>query len=252
MDDEYLGTDPTTFSDQPHFHNRLVLERVKPVTGALAEKVRAILVDPETYNVNGGAGCFVPGLGLRFKKGEKTCDVLVCLMCNQVYSIPPKNHLLDENDWLDTNGGGSISDAARLKLLDVYHEILGEPKEGGIYKRALPKDGSETILEHLTDFVEIHVETDNPETEKWAPLVSLNFTDCQISEAHLKVIAPLRTLQELKLNRTPIGDAELEHLKTYEFLKVLDLSGTNVTLSGVEALRQSLPRTRVIYEAKQK
>ncbi|MCA9033109.1 MAG: hypothetical protein KDA66_19980, partial [Planctomycetaceae bacterium] len=158
----------------------------------------------------------------------------------------------DESEWLNTGAGGSISDAARLKLLNVYREILGEPKEGGIYKRVLPNDSSETILEHLTEFVEIHVETEDPETDKWAPLVSLNFTDCQISETHLKVIAPLRKLQELRLNGTPIGDAELEILKTYDFLKILDLTDTNVTPNGVEAIRQSLPSTKVIYEARQK
>jgi hypothetical protein len=38
--------------------------------------------------------------------------------------------------------------------------------------------------------VEVHVEVDTPESETWAPLVSLNFTDCQISGEHLKVIAP--------------------------------------------------------------
>jgi len=252
VEERYLYSGPTKFSDETHFHNRLILERAKPVTGALAERVRAILVDPETYNMNGGAGCFVPGLGLRFKKDQKTCDVLVCLLCDQVGLNTPRNHLLDESEWLHSNGGGSISDDARLKLLNVYREILGEPKECGIYMRALPKDSSEIILEELTSFLEIHVETDNPETEKWAPLVSLNFTDFQITETHLKAIAPLRKLQELKLNGTPIGDAELEPLKAYNFLKILDLSGTNVTPSGLEAIRQSLPETKIIYETKQK
>lgn len=249
VEEQYLGSDPTKFSHQKHFHDRLILERSKPVNGELAEKVRAILIDPETYNMSGGAGCFVPGLGLRFTKGEKTCDVLVCLLCFQVVFETPQNHLLDETQWLEKNGGGSISDDARLKLLNVYREIFGEPKEGGIYLRSLPKDDSETHLEHLKDFVEGFIETDNPETEKWAPLVSLNLTECQISGAHLKVISPLRKLQELHLNGTPVGDAELEILKAYDFLKVLDLSGTNVTPSGVESLRQSLPDTKVIYQA---
>lgn len=136
--------------------------------------------------------------------------------------------------------------------MNVYREIFGEPKEGGIYKRALPKDSSEIILEHLTDFVKFNLEAEDPETEKWAPLVSLNFTDCQITAEHLKVIAPLRKLRELKLNGTPVGDADLEPLKAYNFLKILDLSGTNVTPSGLEAIRQSLPETKFIYEPKQK
>lgn len=80
---------------------------------------------------------------------------------------------------------------------------------------------------------------------------ALHFTDCRISEAHLKVIAPLRKLQELKFSGTPIGDAELEQLKTYDLLKVLDLSGTNVTPNGIETIRESLPETKVIYKAKQ-
>lgn len=134
---------------------------------------------------------------------------------------------------------------------DQYNQVMGIAKASSQI-RALPKDSSETLLEELTSFVEIHVETDNPETDKWAPLVSLNFTDCQITAEHLKVIAPLRKLQELKLNGTPVGDADLEPLKAYNFLKILDLSGTDVTRSGIEAIRQSLPETKIIYEPKQK
>ncbi|MEJ7591468.1 MAG: hypothetical protein WKF77_07955 [Planctomycetaceae bacterium] len=80
----------------------------------------------------------------------------------------------------------------------------------------------------------------------------MNFTDCQITETHLKAIASLRKLQELKLSGTQIGDADLEPLKTYNFVKILDLSGTNVTPSGIEAIRRSLPEAKIIYEPKQK
>lgn len=231
-----------------HFNSYLILETAKPLHGDDATRIREILVDPETYNVNGGAGCFVPGLGLRFTKGEQSCDALVCLMCQSVSLMPPAKHLFDESTWYERNGG-SIGEEGRRKLLKVYREIFGDPKEGGIYLRASPELASDELLQELNDYVELDLAGDQ-ESKKFAPLVSMNFTNCQFTGIHLAAIKPLVELQELRLNGTSINDDDLGLLEAQTALKILDLSRTKVTEMGVTRFMETHPETKVIHDSR--
>ena len=55
----------------------------------------------------------------------------------------------------------------------------------------------------------------------------------------------LTNLRDLRLPRTQVTDAGLEHLKGLTNLEQLWLHETKVTQAGVSKLRESLPRCRV-------
>jgi hypothetical protein len=57
----------------------------------------------------------------------------------------------------------------------------------------------------------------------------------------------LRQLISLDLSETWISDAGLKHLRAIGSLEVLDLSETEATPQGVEALRDSLPGCVITY-----
>ena len=131
----------------------------------------------------------------------------------------------------------------------MYGDIFGDQKEGEIYLRASPEMASDELLREIKDYVEPEL-TDDQQSKKFAPLVSINLTNCQITGTHLAAIKPLVELQELRLSGTSINDDDLGHLDSQTALKVLDLSGTNVTEAGVTRFLSTHPKTKVVHDSR--
>ena len=58
-------------------------------------------------------------------------------------------------------------------------------------------------------------------------------------------IGKLTKLTELQIEKNPLTDTDLEHLKPLKSLKRLDVRDTKVTIAGVEAFRKALPNCEV-------
>ncbi len=103
-----------------------------------------------------------------------------------------------------------------------------------------------------------------------ANLVELNLGTVQLTDADLAQLAGLTNLRVLGLEKTPVADAQLAHLKGLKNLTSLNLYGTKVTDAGlpqlngltnlkslyvfetvvtdagIAALKQALPKVRVV------
>jgi hypothetical protein len=67
-----------------------------------------------------------------------------------------------------------------------------------------------------------------------------------VSDAGLKELAGMKSLQRLYLTGAPITDAGLKELVSFKGLQMLDLSGTKVTHAGVKNLQQALPNCKIL------
>ncbi len=76
------------------------------------------------------------------------------------------------------------------------------------------------------------------ELKKLKSLQSLDLTDTKITDAGLKELKELKSLQSLDLTDTKITDAGLKELKELKSLQELDLSGTKVTDAGLKELKE--------------
>ncbi len=74
----------------------------------------------------------------------------------------------------------------------------------------------------------------------------LTLTGADVTDAGLKGLASLKTLQLLYLGQTLVTDAGLKELASLKSLQTLDLGGTRVTDVGVASLRKALPGCKII------
>jgi len=76
------------------------------------------------------------------------------------------------------------------------------------------------------------------ELKKLKSLQSLDLTDTKITDAGLKELKELKSLQELDLSGTKVTDAGLKELKELKSLQRLNLFGTSVTDAGLKELKE--------------
>ena len=72
----------------------------------------------------------------------------------------------------------------------------------------------------------------------------------QITDAGLSHLRSLTRLEVLDLSRTSITDTGLVFLQSIRSLKELNLNVTQVTLDGLESLRQALPNCQIRFDGK--
>jgi hypothetical protein len=97
-----------------------ILPTPQPVSAAMASELAASILDPKSFDNNGGKACgFQPGVAFRFWKGDKAVDVLICFRCSELLVRPA-----DSNGW----GTGKLGfDRAAQRFLSLA-------------KRARPED----------------------------------------------------------------------------------------------------------------
>ena len=78
------------------------------------------------------------------------------------------------------------------------------------------------------------------------PVVGVDFTRVQVTDAGLKELADLKQLTWLRLtDASDVTDAGLKELKDLKQLTSLDLSGTKVTADGVADLQKARPGCKI-------
>jgi len=77
-------------------------------------------------------------------------------------------------------------------------------------------------------------------------LQTLDLWGTKVTDVGLKELATLKTLQTLDLSDTQVTDVGLKELAALKTLQTLDLSGTQVTDMGKAELRKALPNCRVL------
>ena len=78
-----------------------------------------------------------------------------------------------------------------------------------------------------------------------APAFGLSLRYTEVTDAGLKELAGLKSLQTLDLYHTEVTDAGLKELAGLKSLQALDLGETKVTDAGVHELQQTLPGCRI-------
>jgi len=77
------------------------------------------------------------------------------------------------------------------------------------------------------------------------PVIEVNLTNRQITDADLKCLVDLQQLQVLNLADTPITDAGLKELVACKQLQEVNLVGTKVTAKGRKELQNALPKCKI-------
>jgi hypothetical protein len=78
------------------------------------------------------------------------------------------------------------------------------------------------------------------------PVTGVSFSGFPASDADMRNVAVIGTLESVCLEETDVTDAGLEELKVLTNLKELDLSGARVTDHGIAEFRRALPNCKII------
>ena len=78
-------------------------------------------------------------------------------------------------------------------------------------------------------------------------VASLTFWGPQLTNADLEHLKTLNTLRLIYLYTTDATDAGLEHLKVLDQLQYLHIEAAQITDAGVEKLQQALPKCRILH-----
>jgi hypothetical protein len=203
--------------------------------------------------------------GLRALAGDDFFQSVVSLRFSRPVTDEDLAHLaafphLEQLDFY--LNGRNVTDAglANLprpdRLTSVYADLSGLRKLGTIYLSRTRITGAG--LKHLVDLpglADIHLagcEIDLPSLLALRSMnppggaISLTLDDTLIRDDDLKVLAQLRNLGGLSINRTKISDAGLAHLHGLPNLTVLNLAGTGITENGIAAIKQAMPTLRFV------
>jgi len=77
------------------------------------------------------------------------------------------------------------------------------------------------------------------------PAVSVDLDLTKVTDADLKELKELKSLQGLRLGDTKVTDAGLKELKEVKSLQWLELGGLQVTDAGVKELKAALPGLKI-------
>jgi hypothetical protein len=100
----------------------LVTRKGETQGSAFAAKLRTILLQDSAYNGD-RAKCFDPGVAYRFKSGERTVEVAICFMCNNLDVRP---NLKNQGEFLEIGG---FSKSVRAQLLALTKEAFPDDSE---------------------------------------------------------------------------------------------------------------------------
>ena len=70
------------------------------------------------------------------------------------------------------------------------------------------------------------------------PVIAVNFQFCNVTDAELKELAPLKDLTKLTLYMTKVSDAGMKELAPFTKLSELNLCGTKVSDAGLKEIAQ--------------
>jgi hypothetical protein len=145
----------------------------------------------------------------------------------------------------------------------VKHEwlvaIFGEERLQKVIHVTLNEDVADEhlkLLHQLPDLQRHNVGTlpanrqDTFQDGTFAESSYLNLTGCDVSDEGMVWVGRCTSLETLFLVDTKVTDNGLKHLAELSHLRVLWLSGSNVIMDGVRALRKQLPSAYIHFSPK--
>jgi len=86
----YLAPGKEDPEKKSSFQRYAVTARGKNQGAEFAARAAGLLLDPAHFALDSGKGCtFSPGVGLRFRKGKETAEVLLCFRCDDLEVVTP-------------------------------------------------------------------------------------------------------------------------------------------------------------------
>jgi Leucine Rich repeat len=98
----------------------------------------------------------------------------------------------------------------------------------------------------LAQVLEMNGTVRRDETKPGTPVVGVDLSGTQISDAGLAHLKGLTTLETLYLSGTRVSDAGLAHLKGLTTLKTLHLFRTRVSDAGVTEFHRVMPKVKML------
>lgn len=131
------------------------------------------------------------------------------------------------------------------KIAALSSRKLNELRETGIKIFPLAKDNPwlEADFSHIDTLKESQIKELRKASKQ---LASLKFSNSNLNDEMLSVVAKIPNLQRLYLDKTAITDKGLEFVKDLEYLQYLNLYNTAISDSGI-ALLGKLPNLRSLY-----
>lgn len=139
-------------------------------------------------------------------------------------------------------GMNELAALPNLQSLDLSHPPPGYPR------RVIPAHKireSPRPLKCVDIFLFPVTDAGIKELARLRSLQSLDLSGTRVTDAGLKELAVLPKLQVLNLSRTAVSDAGLKHLKLYPRLQKLSLKDTNVTSAGAAKLKVASPNLSI-------
>lgn len=139
-------------------------------------------------------------------------------------------------------GGRAVFRDDRLFRFELQRSRVGDEDLGQLVELVPDIEEIECSQTRLTDDGVARL-ADLPNLRK------LTLTNTKITNSALGHLSRCPKLADLNLVQTAIDDAALDLLATMTTLRKLGLSGTEVSIEGVERLRQALPGVTIFAEA---
>ena len=109
-----VGAVPSSLDDNPKFKGSPILDVQVVVQPETIKQIVAVI--ESTLKAPGNqAGCFNPGMAVRFLTSGRATDVLVCLKCNN-FTVPGGTRIV------------GLSDEAHRALADLYADMFHDAR----------------------------------------------------------------------------------------------------------------------------
>ena len=110
-----------------------------------------------------------------------------------------------------------------------------------------PSAGADDAEDKAVKFVEgLKGKVTRDDTQPGKPVVKVELTGTEVTDAGVKELAALKNLTNLNLSFTKVTDAGVKELAALKNLTTLDLGETKVTDAGVKELQKALPKCKIV------
>jgi len=155
-------------------------------------------------------------------------------------------HKKEAEEWISKAlvfGGGNLA-LESPEARELYETVKnGTP---GRASGPAPGKADEAVDKAVQAIEKLGGEVTRDESAPGKPVTLVNLTDKQVTDADLKVLAPLKSLKTLILDNTKVTDAGLKQVAGLRSLQVLGLSDTKVTDAGLKQLATLTSLQRLI------
>src|SRR5262249_50693304 len=107
---------------KPRIGGFVITASGKPLGKEFAQKLSAILLEAATYQ-EASAKCFEPGVAFRLRADQRSAEVLICFMCNDINVRPNRKGNRDASQLAD------FGQPVRVRLLKLTKEAFPDDEQ---------------------------------------------------------------------------------------------------------------------------